>query len=151
MPVQTHKRPDLRDPIRKLIAELVPAIRTGGSIPLTALVEAVVADRLDPAVRKKLESRKDVGFRLDEGQTLFGNEGPEAKIELKRFNIKIPRRLAGRARLVDDGAILRFEGAETLSATKLFFSVKLETIELTSKRVFIDMEGDSFDQVLDLT
>ena len=151
MAIQTHKRPDLREPIAKLCRQLVPAVRTGGEVPLTALVEAVAGDRLDADVRGKLDSRKAAVFRLDGQHTSFLNEGPEVKIELKSFGIKIPRKLAGHARLVDDGAILRFLGANTLHATKLFFSVRLETIELTTKRVFIDMEGDSFDQCFDLT
>src|SRR4051794_15511794 len=130
MPVQTHKRPELRDSIKKLLDELVPAIRAGGTVPLTALVEAVVADKLDPGVRKKLESRKSISFKLEGGHAAFENEGPDAKIALKKFDIKIPKRLAGHARLVDGGAVLRFERDETLSAMKLFFSVKLETIEL---------------------
>ena len=151
MAIQTHKRPDLRQPISNLCNQLVPAVRSGGEVPLTALVEAVVAGQLDPEVRRKLDSRKAAVFHVEAGQTSFTNEGPEVKIELKSFGIKIPKRLAGHARLVDDGAILRFAGANTLHATKLFFSVRLETIELTTKRVFVDMEGDSFDQCFDLT
>ena len=151
MAIQTHKRPDLREPIAKLCKQLVPAVSSGGEVPLTALVEAVAGDRLDAEIRRKLDSRKDAVFKLETNNTSFINEGPEIKIELKRFNIKIPRRLSGHARLVDDGAILRFSGSHTLHATKFFFSVRLETIELTSHRVFIDMEGDSFDQCFDLT
>jgi hypothetical protein len=151
MAIQTHKRPDLREPIANLCKQLVPAVTSGGQVPLTALVEAVAGDRLDADVRRKLDSRKAAVFELDGQHTAFFNEGPEVKIELKKFNIKIPKRLAGHARLVDDGAILRFSGDSTLHATKFFFSVRLETIELTTQRVFIDMEGDSFDQCFDLT
>jgi hypothetical protein len=151
MAIQTHKRPDLREPIQKLCAQLVPAVKEGGEVPLTALVEAVAGDRLDAEVRRKLDSRKAAVFRMDGGQTRFLNEGPEVKIELAKFDIKIPKRLAGHARLVGDGASLRFERGDTLYAAKYFFSVKLETIELTTTRVFIDMEGDSYDQCFDLT
>ena len=151
MAIQTHKRPDLREPIKKLCEQLVPAVTSGGQVPLTSLVEAVVGDRLDAEVRRKLDSRKSAVFELDGQHTAFSNEGPEVKIELKSFNIKIPKRLAGHARLVGDGALLRFSGGSTLHATKFFFSVRLETIELTTQRVFIDMEGDSFDQCFDLT
>ena len=150
MAIQTHKRPDLREPVQKLCAQLVPAVKGGGEVSLTALVEAVVGGSLDAEVRRKLDSRKAATFRVESMHTSFANEGPEVKIELKTFGIKIPRRLSGHARLVDDGALLRFIGADTLHATKLFFSVRLETIELTTKRVFIDMEGDSFDQCFDL-
>ncbi len=151
MAIQSHKRPDLRESIKRLCDQLVPAVSSGGSVPLTALVEAVVADGLEPDIRKKLDSRKMVTFKAEGDGAAFSNEGPEVKIGLKNFDIKIPRRLAGRARKVDDGATLRFDGGETLSATKFFFSVKLERIELTTKRVFVDMEGDSFDQEFDLT
>src|SRR5262249_49110734 len=132
------------------LTQLVPAVRDGGEVPLTALVEAVAGDRLQDDVRRKLDSRGSAQFRKQAAGTNFENVGPELKIELTRFDIKIPKRLAGRAVLVDDGASLRFEGRDTLSAAKLFFSVKLEALELSTRRVFIDMEGDSFDQIYEL-
>jgi hypothetical protein len=150
MPVQTHKRPELREAIQKLLTQLVPAVRDGGEVPITALVEAVAGDRLSGDVRRQLDSRKAAAFRKQGDQASFSNDGPELKIELTKFDIKIPRRLSGTASLRDDGAVLRFAGRETLSAAKFFFSVKLEALELTSKRVFIDMEGDTFDQVYEL-
>lgn len=150
MPVQTHHRPDLKAPIAKLLERLAPAVKDGGEVPLTALVEAVVGDRLDDAVRRQLDARRAAIFRAESGQASFENEGPELKIELKNFDIKIPKRIAGYARPTGDGAVLKFEKRETLSATKFFFSVKLERIELTSRRVFIDMEGDNFDQCFEL-
>jgi hypothetical protein len=151
MTAQTHKRPDLREPIQKLLTQLVPAVRDGGEVPLTSLVEAVAGDRLSDDVRRKLDARGSAVFARRGDQCTFENVGPDLKIELKKFDIKIPKRLAGRAQLVDDGASLRFEGRDTLSAAKLFFSVKLDALELTSKRVLIDMEGDTFDQIYELT
>jgi hypothetical protein len=150
MPVQTHKRPELREAIQKLLSQLVPAVRDGGEVPVTALVEAVAGDRLRDDVRRQLDSRKTAVFRKQGERASFENVGPELKIELSKFDIKIPKRLAGTAELTGDGATLRFAGRDTLSAAKFFFSVKLEALELTSKRVFIDMEGDSFDQIYEL-
>jgi hypothetical protein len=153
MPVQTHSRPELKEPVKLLLSEVIPAVKSGGQVPLADLVEAVAGDRLTDKMRKQIEARGSVAFRAassGEG-SLFENEGPPIKIELKKFNIKIPRRVAGRARLVDDGVMLRFDGSDTLSAAKLFFSVKLESLEVTSTRIYIDMEGDTFDQWYELS
>jgi hypothetical protein len=146
MAIQTHRRPDLREAICNLCTQLVPAVRDGGAVPLTTLVEAVAGAALAPEVRRKLDSRRDAVFARADGHTRFHNEGPEVRIALRKFDIQVPRRIAGHAHLAGDGAVLRFERGETLSAVKYFFSVKLEGIELGTKRVFVDMEGDSFDQ-----
>jgi hypothetical protein len=152
MPVQTHSRPELKAPVQFLLSEIVPAVKSGGQVPLVDLVEAVAGDRLSDKVRKQIQERGSASFRVAEGGegSYFENEGPAIKIALKRFDIKIPRRVSGYSRLVDDGVVLRFEGSETLSATKLFFSVKLESLEVTSRRIYIDMEGDTFDQSYEL-
>lgn len=153
MPIQTHSRPELRGPVKLLLSEIIPAVKSGGQVPLVDLVEAVAGDRLTDKMRKQIEARGSATFRVassGEGST-FENEGPPIKIALRKFDIKIPRRVAGRARLVDDGVVLRFDGSETLSAAKLFFSVKLESLEVTSRRIYVDMEGDTFDQWYELS
>jgi hypothetical protein len=150
MPITNHHRPELRSSIEKLLGVLVPAVEGGGDVPLTSIVEAVVGDKLTAEVRAKLDSRGAVAFTVTDGVTSFRNDGPATKVPLKHFSIKIAPRLVGWARRVEDGAILRFDGAHTLFAAKLFFQVKLETIEVTKKRIFIDLEGDSFDQLITL-
>jgi hypothetical protein len=150
MAMQTHRRPELRAPIVKLLEKLVPAVTEGGEVPLTALVEAVAGDKLLPDVRAKLGMRGAVVFLRKDGAIRFMNEGPAAKIPLKRFDLKIPPRISGAARLVEGGAELRFHATETLSASKLFFSLRLECLEATDRRLFVDMEGDAFDQCFEL-
>jgi len=150
MPVQTHKRPDLRAPVVKLLESLVPAVRDGGEVALASLVEAVAGDKLKPEVRSKLEARGTAVFEKKGDAMRFVNEGPPLKIPLKRFNLEIPPRISGEASLLDGGAKLAFAGAETLRAQKFFFSVRLESVEATDRRVFVDIEGDSFDQILEL-
>jgi hypothetical protein len=144
--IKTHHRPDLKPAILALIAKVVPAVRDGGQVPLAALVAAVVGNRLTAEARAKLDARGDMIFKHKDGVAHFTNEGPETKIELARFNVKIARKVSGDARLVGDGASLRFNRG--LYAQKLFFSVHLETIEMTSERVFVDLEGSSFDQLI---
>ncbi|MDI1447709.1 hypothetical protein [Polyangium sp. 6x1] len=150
MPVQSHRRPELRASVVKLLETLVPAVRDGGEVPLLSIVESVAGDRLKPEVRKHLESRGNAVFRREGPAMAFLNEGPALRIPLKRFDLRVAARLSGEARLVDGGAELRFRGAETLSASKFLFSVRLEGIEATSSRIYVDMEGDSFDQVFEL-
>ncbi|UQA58877.1 hypothetical protein [Polyangium aurulentum] len=148
--MQTHRRPDLRAPVVKLLEKLIPAVNEGGNVPLTALVEAVAGDKLLPEVRTKLDLRGAAVFSSKDGAIRFMNEGPAVKIPLKRFDLKIPPRISGQARLVEGGAELRFHASETLSASKLFFSLRLERIEATDRRLLVDMEGDAFDQCFEL-
>jgi len=150
MPIQSHRRPDLRAPVVKLLETLVPAVRDGGEVPLVSIVESVAGDRLKPEVRKQLEARGNAVFHRKGDATTFQNDGPALRIPLKRFNLEIAPRIAGNARLVEGGAELRFRGAETLRASKFLFSVRLEGIEATDQRILVDMEGDSFDQVFEL-
>src|SRR5689334_1197936 len=119
MPVQTHKRPELRPRVMKLLDTLVPAVRDGGEVPLAELVEAVAGDKVKPDVRAKLVARGAAVFAKNGASTKFRNDGPALKIPLKRFDLKIPSRISGEARLCDGGAELRFHGSETLSAAKL--------------------------------
>ena len=151
MSITQHRMPQLREPVAKLLGTLVPAVSGGGAVPLVGLVEAIVGDKLTDDVRAKLERRGQVTFALGDGTSTFSNEGPDLTIELKRFDIVLPRRISGHARLVEDGAILRFFARETLAARKLFFSVRLENVEITTRRIFVDLEGDSFDQYIQLS
>jgi hypothetical protein len=150
--MQTHHRPELRDSILGLIARLLPAVRDGGSVPLTALVEAVVGSKLTAVVRERLDVRRDATFVREAAGARFTNEGPEARIELKRFDIKLPRRLSGKGEVLgEDEVALSFDRRETLAATKLLLSVRLERIELSPRRVLVRMETRAFDQCLELT
>lgn len=147
----TQKRPDLRASIVDLLAKLLPAVREGGAVPLTALVAAVVGAKLTPPVRERLDLRKDARFERDGDRARFANEGPESRIELKRFDIKLPRRLSGEASVRGtDGVELAFDRRETLAATKLLLSVRLERVELTPARVVVRMETSAFDQCIEL-
>lgn len=140
-------RPDLRAPVLALLEQLVPAVKSGGEVALLALVEAVAGDRLAPGVRTKLDARGAARFVQASSAATFVNEGPETKIELKRFDLKIPKRLAGRAELHDDGVRLSFEPKAALLASKLLISIRFEWIELTSAKIHVKMEQGAFDQI----
>ena len=153
MAVQTHSRPELKPLVQQLLVKVIPAVKDGGEVPLVALVEAIAGNKLTDKVRQLLKDRNSASFRVapdGDWVSRFENEGPAMKIALRKFDIKIPARLSGQSKLVGDGVVLRFENNETLSASKLFFSVKLESLEVTSHRIFIDMAGDSFDQCYEL-
>ena len=136
----------MREPVRQLISRLLPVVRRGGAVPLSAIAEATVGDRLDPKLREALDARKKVTFQPTGKTARFENVGPEVSVRLKRFTLKVPGHLRGRAQMLDDGVELRFDRANALSACKLFFCVKLERLEVTRHRVLVDLEGDSLDQ-----
>lgn len=149
--MQTHKRPDLREPIRTLLGKLIGVVRAGGDIPLTELVTAVAGSKLAADVRVRLDARGDVSFvHRPTGEAHFSNEGPETRIELKRFAIKIPRRLRGDASIAGERVDLRFDRAGTLTASKLLLSIKLERVTLDEARVVVSMESKAFDQCFEL-
>ena len=121
--------------------------RVSACLPLVALVEAVAGDKLKDAVRAELVARGPARFLAKGDATTFANEGPEIKIPLAKFDIKIPKRISGSGRVAGEGVSLRFADKETLAAKKLLVSVKLRAVELSSERVVVDMGGDLFDQV----
>jgi hypothetical protein len=151
--MQTSQRPDLREPIRSLLLTLLPAAENGGAVALTALVTAVAGAKLTDDVRAQLDTRGDATFTRDgaTGKTRFVNVGPETRIRLKRFDIKIPQRIAGEA-IVDGsgGATLSLDRSATLSAVKLLLQVRLESLTLTERRVVVKMDSSMFDQCFDL-
>ena len=135
-------RPDLQPAIIALLTQLGPSIRNGGSVPLTALVGAVVGDKLKDDVRRKLDARGDALFRAGHEATFF-NEGQSERIELKRFTIVLPPRIAGRARLIGpDGAELGFDEHASLSAAKFLLSVRLVRVRMTRNEVLVAKQSD---------
>lgn len=148
--MQLHRRPDLRPAVQRLLATLVPAVQSGGRVPLAELVTAVAAGRVTAQMLAKLEARGDVRFAPVGDSVAFDNEGPPLALPLKRFHLEIGRRVSGRARMDGDGVRLEFSPRETLRAKKLLVSIRLEALDVRDSRVFVDMEGELFDQMLDL-
>ena len=152
--MRTHKRPELREAIRALLAVLVPAIRGGGSVPLTDLVGAVAGAKLTAEVRARVDPRGLARFSPDpqSADTSFFNEGPETRIRLKSFDIKIPKVISGRALLEGAGGAfsLRFDRSGTPIASKLLASVRLQSLSLDDTRVLVAMETSVFDQCFEL-
>lgn len=147
--IENH-RPDLREPVLLLLERMVPIARDGGALPLVELVAAVSGDRLRPGVRPKVEARGDAIFVASEGKASFSNRGPETTIELKRFDLRIPAELLGRARLVGDGVELTFTPRSTLVAKKLLLSARVLSIEVTSSRIAVRMDPHLLDQIYEL-
>jgi hypothetical protein len=151
MPVQTHKRPDLQPAIKNLIASCVPAIRSGGKLPLASVVEAAAGGKLTASALQQLEARGELIFEPDEVATSsFLNVGPQMTIRLKSFNLVVPTRISGLAVLVPGGVELRFHPTETFKASKFFVSVGLERIEVTTERIMVNMLGGLLDQCIQL-
>jgi hypothetical protein len=147
----TSKRPDLRAPIVAMLGQLLGAVRTSSEIPLTTLVEVVVGDRLSQGVRERIDQRGKVQFQDDGQASRFANDGPELRIELKRFDLLLPTRLSGSARLVGgDGVSLAFDRHATPTAAKLFVRVGLKSVELSPRRVVVNMATAALSQCLEL-
>jgi hypothetical protein len=129
---------------------MLPVVRGGGAVPLRAIAETIVGERMGEQIRSALDARKQVTFQGAENGAGFENLGAEVSVRLKHFTLKVPERLRGQAQLLDDGVVLRFDGPHSLKACKQFFCIKIERIELTRRRIFIDLEGDSLDQCFEL-
>lgn len=136
----------MKEPVRQLLARLLPVVRDGGTVPLSAIAEATLGERLSPQVKEALDARKELRFRPDDDVANFDNDGQEVKVRLKRFTLRVPERLGGSARLVGDGVVLSFDVETSPTACKAFLCVRLERIEVTSSRVAVDLEGESLDQ-----
>ena len=129
---------------------MVPVVQEGGVVPLREIAEATFGERLGAQIRSALDARGQVTFQASEGRTWFESAGTELSVRLRNFTLRIPESLRGQAELLEDGVVLRFDGPHALSACKLFFCVKVERIELSRRRILVDMEGDSFDQCFEL-
>lgn len=126
-------------------------MRDGGEISLLSLAEALAGERLGAQLRRTLQLRNRVTFRPGRGGARFENDGAEAELRLKSFTLKVPAHLRGRAEpLEDGGVVLRFERGRALAACKALVCTGIERIELTRRRVFVGLEGGSFDQSFDL-
>lgn len=135
-----------------MLKKLVPVVRRGGKIELAKLVAAVAGGKISKSAKALIAARGSIAFVRSRGTTVttFWNDGTELDLSFPSFTLQIPTRIAGTARLVEDGVILRFDPAHSIHAKKFFFKVRLEGVEITSKRVFVDVEGASFDQQYDL-
>jgi len=150
MPTQTHRRPGLRPAVEALLASCVPLLREGGTLPLARVVEATTGGTLRPAVMKALESRGDLVFERERDQVFFENRGPRLQIQLRRFDLVVPPRVAGQVQSVTGGVAFAFDATDTFRASKFLLSVNLERLEVTSERIWVNVQGGVFDQCIDL-
>lgn len=143
----------LREAVYELLSRVLPVIRDGGSIPLRSIVEAVAGEQIDEKIRTALDAREMLTFEPAQGaKSRFANVGRAMTLELKAIKLKIPERLSGWAEMLagDQGVVLHFDKGGSLSACKALFCVGVEAVEITRKRIFVDMEGKSFDRCYDL-
>lgn len=147
----TTRHPELREPVRALLAKLRPAVTDGGAVALTDLVLAVAGDRLSAASRAQLDARGDAALQVVGQGARFSNEGPEVKMALKLFNLVLPRRLEGAATLTANGGVaIEFDPKATMVASKLLASVRFVRVELGPDEVLVTMSTRAFDQRVEL-
>lgn len=150
MPTQTHRRPGLRPAVEALLASCVPLLHEGGKLPLAKIVEATTGGNLRPAVMKALESRGDLVFQREREKVIFQNDGPRLQIQLRRFDLVVPPRVAGQVLSIAGGVAFDFDSSDTFRASKFLLSVNLERLEVTSERIRVNVQGGVFDQCIDL-
>lgn len=150
MPTQTHKRPGLRPAVEALLASCAPLREKGGLLPLARVVEATTGGALKPAVMKALESRGDLVFERQDGRVVFRNMGPKLQIQLRRFDLIVPPRLAGQVEEISGGIAFDFDATDTFRASKFLLSVNLERLEVTSEKIWVHLQGGVFDQCIEL-
>ena len=137
----------------ELLARTIPVIREGGDIPLRSIAEAIAGEKIGSNVRAALDARGRIAFSpAKAGKATFTNVGEARELGLKSIKLKIPKRLSGWAQVLDEdqGVVLRFDKHHTLSACKMLVCADVEAVELTKKRIFVDMEGKAFDRTFDL-
>lgn len=150
MPTQTHKRPGLRPAVEALLASCAPLLKGGGTLPLARVVEATTGGALKPAVMKALESRGDLVFEQLSENVVFRNTGPRLQIQLRRFELVVPPRVAGHVVSIAGGVAFHFDAADTFRASKFLLSVNLERLEVTSEKIWVHVQGGVFDQCIEL-
>lgn len=151
--VESQKKARLREAVYELLARILPVIREGGSIPLRSIVEAVAGEQIGDEIWRALDAREMLTFEPGKGaKSRFTNVGRAMTLQLKAIKLKIPQRLSGWAEVLagDQGVVLHFDKGRSISACKALFCVGVESVEITRKRIFVDMEGRSFDRAFDL-
>jgi hypothetical protein len=141
-----QSRPELRDPVLRLLADLVPATKNGGSLGLVDLVCAVAGDRIDALTREKITARGPITFTRNGDVTELENQGADLKIVLSRYDLKIPKRIAGTVELHEDGVLLAFDSKAALAASKLLLTIRFVSIALTSTKIVVKLEQSMFNQ-----
>lgn len=150
---ESEKQARLREAIYELLSRILPVIREGGSIPLRSVVEAVAGEQIGDQIRRALDAREKLTFEpAKDARSRFTNLGRAMPINLKAIKLKIPQQLSGWAEVLadDQGVVLHFDMGRSISACKALFCVGVEAVEITRKRIFVDMEGKSFDRSFDL-
>lgn len=151
--VESQKKARLREAVYELLARILPVIREGGSIPLRSIVEAVAGEHIGDEIWRALDAREMLTFEPGKGaKSRFTNVGRAMTLQLKAIKLKIPQQLSGWAEVLagDQGVVLHFDKGRSISACKALFCVGVESVEITRKRIFVDMEGRSFDRAFDL-
>ena len=150
---EARKKAALRQAVYELLDRTIPVIRDGGDIPLRSVAEAIAGEKLGSNVRRALDARGRLTFSpAKAGKATFENTGEARDLALKSIKLKIPKRLSGWADVLDgdQGVVLHFDKHHTLSACKMLVCADVEAVELTKRRIFVDMEGKAFDKSFDL-
>lgn len=148
-----RKQAALREAVHELLPRVIPVVREGGRIPLRSIAEPIAGEKVGSDVRRALDARGPLTFSPEKaGRARFENDGQQMDLRLKAIKLKIPKRLSGWAEVLDgeQGVALHFDKRHTLSACKALVCADVEGVELTKRRIFVDLEGKAFDRSFDL-
>ncbi len=149
---ETMYMPQLKEGVMQLIGKVKDAqAQGGGKIELNELAQTFGAE-LTPEQIKLLKARGAVNFvKTGPNSGTFSNSGDKVKIPSDGFNLNIPKTISGKYEMTNDGFNLKFDPKNTITASKLIFSVAMQGVDISSKKIDVDMEGNSYDYTIMLS
>jgi len=152
MPVITISMPQLQGIANALVDRMIVICQNGGGeLPLTEIITLI--PHLPDTTRNEFNDRGTIVFE----PAGFSNHGIAKDIQFthdnSRYRIEVPVDLKGNYSCYDNGFHLIFDDDKTiLIGRKIFVWVKfrLERIDVNRQRIFIDMEGNAPDILINL-
>jgi hypothetical protein len=146
MSFKEYKSSQLGAPVRAFLQSFKKVHSSGGSeVGLDPFIEPV-RDNFGDKNAARVEDRGSVYLsETSEFGGSFECSGRSFFFPLKGFRINFPATLKGS--YIFDGESLRlsFNQGATIYASKFIFKVRLQKINLSNRRVDLDLEGDSYD------
>ena len=149
MPVLNQ--PQLRQPTMDLIGKINGVSAKGGTLPIADLIAIFPNAGLPPDVQAKLEARAINLNLATNGDGEFSSQGAKFDFKMQDYTIKVPENIGGTYTSTAANATLSFSNTDSfkrISGGMWFIFKDLERVVLTQSSILIDLEGDSYDTLI---